>query len=467
MSNMRSITKFSIATGEIKHLFGPLIISQGDMLNRVSKETDFRYSQRVFTEGYPHAPGVDIENVHLLNPLQLAILHQSLLSAINPERNGAAFEVFKQNLIRELPITEKRLLEMAFLMPPQMRIVYDVVRYGTVNLLREICENAGHPVQPKLTDYEIFWPLTTSWAQSVPIFDDFFLVMVDETRLDQGVGILDHEFDLFVWLGPNMEESSEMCLHTLRIPYINEIKVVKPLWVRLFDVLWTDAKVLVQLITSHWWNCREVRVPLGQDERRFFRWERRQRRATQDERQALLSRRRERKAWNAYLRHLSPESRQRIGEGISVKDPDESSRQPFVPHDLRHRLNEWRRQLDLEEDDGLSCFALQRAYDHLHTLTMDVANFFDQIHGGTAHGGARIEVSAGMDASNLVIRAYQAPTPTPTRAPEIQLVEVDEEEEQDQDLQATTGLRQVVLPSSASSQADVDQLEWSLAGFMD
>ena len=101
MSNMRSITKFSIATGEIKHLFGPLIISQGDMLNRVSKETDFRYSQRVFTEGYPHAPGVDIENVHLLKPLQLAILHQSLLSAINPERNGAAFEVFKQNLIRE------------------------------------------------------------------------------------------------------------------------------------------------------------------------------------------------------------------------------------------------------------------------------------------------------------------------------------------------------------------------------
>ena len=104
---------------------------------------------------------------------------------------------------------------------------------------------------------------------------------------------------------------------------------------------------------------------------------------------------------------------------------------------------------------------------------MDIAHFFDQIHEGTARGSARIEVTAGIDATNVVIRAYQAPTPTPTRAPDIQLVEVDnEEEEHDQDLPPTTGLRQVVLPTSASPQADVDdpdgmRLEWSLDALRD
>ena len=475
-SNMRSITKFSIATGELKFLFGPLIISMGDMLKRISKETDFRYSQRIFSEGYPHVPGVDLERLQqtallhqslLEYPEHTARLRQSLLSADNPV--GRAFEAFKRNLIRQLPIGEVQLLEMAFLVPPQIRIYYDVAEYGTVNLLRDMCDEAGHPVEPLLSDYQLFWPLT-SWAEAVPIFDDFFHVMVDETRLDQGIGILDHEFEVFLWLGPDMESVLEMCHSTVRVPYNNTVDIVRPFYVRLFDVLWTDAKVLIQRITSHWWNHRDVRVPLGHDDRRFFRWERRHRRAKRDDQQARVSRRRERRAWDAYLRHLSPEARQRIGESFSVEHPDEFARPP-LPHDLRHRLNEWREQVVTE--DLVSRFAIQRAYNHLQTLALDIAYFFDQIHEGTAHGSARIEVSAGIDATNVVIRAYQAPTPTPTRAPDIELMEIDnDEEEHDQDLPPTTGLRQVVLPGSASSQADVDgpdgvRLEWSLDALRD
>ena len=315
---------------------GPFWVSERDMINRIKKGTEEKYWEVLKIRGYRPDPLFTVAGLSQLDKAAARRLRESSMSLSNPF--GAGFTAFKLQMFCCLPFDESGLSYWASICPSDIRILQDVTSAGTVPFLRHYCEAIGEPPAVPLDSWALFHPYADSWEESVPVFEDYHLCLLNTKLIAEGFYRTYGQVFQFKWQGAELESVEAFCLRFFRVPRLTEVSRIYPFDAYLFGILRIDVRLLARRVTEHWWIRRNFRT--SEDLDRIHRHERR-RILREGKAERRLQRRARRKARHENRSRLAQETREFHRQGCLVDAPaDEEADNADAADDAGTATNE-------------------------------------------------------------------------------------------------------------------------------